>query len=174
MRMMAMTSLLMASPGAHDQRAQLLKVLRLVTPRDDDDVIEAELAQPVQALAGRLPRALEVGRVVGAVGGLGLAQMLDHVGDDGAPAAKVAKPLDPLAQEPPVAPGTRSHPAVQPAGRPLDPARARPRAGRAGGPAARPRPTPAPGRRSLLARRPRAAASSTATRPCAGSARQNR
>src|SRR4029434_1463435 len=134
MRMMAMTSLLMASPGAHDQRAQLLKVLRLVTPRDDDDVVEAELAQPVQALAGRLPRALEVARVVGAVGALRLAQMLDHVGDDGAPAAKVAKPLDPLAQEPPVAPRARSHPAVELAGRPLDPARARPRADQHGRP----------------------------------------
>src|SRR6266850_1675873 len=115
-----------ASPGAYDQRAQLLEVLRLVTPRDDDDVVEAELAQPVQALAGRLPSALEVARIVGAIRTGRLApQMLDHVGDDGAPAAEVAKPFDPLAQEPPAAPGARSHPAVELAGRPLDPARAR-------------------------------------------------
>src|SRR5437867_7446595 len=118
----------MASPGAQDQRVQLLEVLRLVTPWDDDDVVEAELAQPMQPLAGRIPSAFEVARIVGAIRtGRPAPQMLDHVGDNGAAAAEVAKPLDPLAQEPPAAPGARSHPAVELAGRPLDPPRARPR-----------------------------------------------
>src|SRR5262249_18435313 len=128
-------SLLAVSPGAHDQLAQLLKVVRLVTPRDDDDVVEAELAQPVQSLAGCFPGTFQVTRVVWAVGAARLAQMLDHVGDDGTPAPEVANPLDPLAQEPPVASGARSDPAVELAGRPLDPSRARPRADQYGRPA---------------------------------------
>src|SRR5262245_30483993 len=135
MRMMAMESLLTALPGAHDQRAQLLKMVRLVTPRNDDDVVEAELAQAVQPLAGRLPRALQVARIVRAIGARRLAQMLDHVRDASSPTAETAKPLAPLAQEPPVAPGARSDPAVDLAGRPLDPARARPRADQHGRPA---------------------------------------
>src|SRR5262249_61115891 len=136
MRMMAMESLLTALPGAHDQRAQLLKVVRLVTPRNDDDVVESELAQAAQPLAGRIPRAFQVARIVRAIRARRLAQMLDHVGDDGTPAAEIAKPLDPLAQESPVATGPRSDPAVELAGRPLDPARARPRADQDGRPAA--------------------------------------
>src|SRR5262249_38056826 len=136
MRMMAMESLLTALPGAHDQRAQLLKMVRLVTPRNDDDVVEAELAQAVQPPAGRLPRALQVARIVRAIGARRLAQMLDYVRDDSSPTAEIAKPLDPLAQESPVAPGTRSDPAVELAGRPLDPARTRPPADQHGRPTA--------------------------------------
>src|SRR5262245_6585766 len=101
-------------------------MLHLVTVRDDDDVVEAELTQPVQSLARGLSRAFQVAGVVRPVGALRLAQMLDDVGDDGTTAAEIAKPLDPLAQEAPVAPGARPDPAVELAGRPLDPPRARP------------------------------------------------
>ncbi len=55
-------------------------------------------------------------------------QLRDHVGDDGAPTAQVAESRDSLAQQSPAAPGAGPHPAVELAGCPLDPPRARPRA----------------------------------------------
>src|SRR6267142_2416618 len=85
------------SPGPHGQLVELLKMLLIVAPGDEDDVVEAELTQAMQALAGVVPGAFEVARIVGAVGARRVAlQMRDHVGDDGASAAQVEPAHEPI------------------------------------------------------------------------------
>src|SRR5215510_5732553 len=61
--------------------------------------------------------------------------MLNYFHDYSSQTAEISKQLDPLKKDSPVAPGARSDPAVELAGRPLDPARARPRADQHGRPA---------------------------------------
>src|SRR5438093_1031432 len=118
-----------SSPGAHGQLVELLKMRRIMVPGDEDDVVEAELTQAMQPRASVVPGAFEIARIVGPVRARPVArQMHDHVGDDGTPTAQVAEPHDTLAQQSPAAPGAGPHPAVELAGRPLDPPRARPRA----------------------------------------------
>ena len=100
-----------------------------MAPRNQDHVVEAEPTQTSEPGAGDLQRALEVTRIVRAVGACdGVLELGHDVGGDRALAAKVAEPRDSLAERPPAAPGARPDPAVELPGRPLDPAGARPRA----------------------------------------------
>ena len=92
------------SAGAEAERAQLLKVRGLVPAGHEHDVVVAPFTQPMQPLAGDLGRALEVARILGAVGACGGTVEIDpHVGDDGALASEIAKARDALTERPPAA-----------------------------------------------------------------------
>src|SRR5882672_4833467 len=83
--------------GARGQLAQFFEVPGVVTPGDEHDVVEAERHQPLQPLARDRARALEIGRVIGPVGTRRRAvEIHPDVGDDGAPAAQIAKARDAL------------------------------------------------------------------------------
>src|SRR2546425_2975304 len=104
------------------QRAKLLKVLGVVAARDQHHVVEPQLAQPMEPLAGDGARALEVAGVVGAVGARCGAVDIDlDVGHDRALAAEVAESWYPLAERAPATPGSRSYPAVELSRCTLDP-----------------------------------------------------
>src|SRR5213594_2962881 len=116
-----------SSAGAEAELAQLLKVRGLVPTGHEHDVVVAPLAQPMQALAGDLERALEVTRILGPVRARGGAVEVDpHIGHDGALASEIAKARNALAERPPATARPRPDPAVELAGRSLDPLRACP------------------------------------------------
>src|SRR5882672_11425328 len=116
-----------SSAGAEGELAQLLEVLGLVLAGAEHDIVEAPFAETMQALAGDVARTFQVTRIVRTVRARGGAiELHHHVGDDGALAAEIAKARDPFAQRPPAAARARADPAVEIAGRPLDPLRAGP------------------------------------------------
>src|SRR5439155_19247346 len=53
-----------ASPGARGQLVELLEVLGVVAPGDEDEVVEAELTQAMQPFACLVPGAREITRIV--------------------------------------------------------------------------------------------------------------
>src|SRR5262249_57232303 len=99
------------SSGALRQLAQFVEVAGLVPLGNEDDIVVAPLAEEVKALAGDLPRALEIERIIGTVRARsGAVERHAHVGDDGALAAEAAEARDALPHRAPAAPGPRHQP----------------------------------------------------------------
>src|SRR5439155_3667379 len=82
-------------------------------PGDEDHVVEPERAEALEPIARDLGRTREIARIVRSVGTGGRTVEVDlDVGDDGALAAEVAEPRDPVAQRPPARARAGADPAI--------------------------------------------------------------